>query len=79
MCAALLLGALLICTGSAPSTFAQARTPPAPVPDDLAPTEIPALIREVARSEHAMQPRRFEYTWTTKITDREVNKRGEVT
>ncbi len=51
----------------------------APTAHDAPPPAISAFIRAVAQSEHAMQPRRFEYTWTTKITDREVNKRGEVT
>ncbi len=51
----------------------------APTANDATTPDIPAFIRAVAQSEHAMQPRRFEYTWTTKITDREVNKRGEVT
>lgn len=37
-----------------------------------------ALIREVARSERAMQPRRLEYTWTTREVRRDVNERGEV-
>jgi hypothetical protein len=41
--------------------------------------DIPALLREVARSERAMTQRRFEYTWTMKVTNRDVNKRGEVT
>lgn len=40
--------------------------------------DIHALIREVAQSERAMQPRRFEYTWTTKVTERESGKRGEI-
>lgn len=37
-----------------------------------------ALILEVARNEKAMLARRLEYTWTAKITDRELNNRGEV-
>lgn len=37
-----------------------------------------ALIREVARNERAMQPRRLEYTWTTREVRRDVNERGEV-
>jgi hypothetical protein len=41
--------------------------------------DIPALILEVARNERAMLQRRLEYTWTMKLTDRDVNKRGEVT
>jgi hypothetical protein len=41
--------------------------------------DIPALLREVARNERAMTPRRLEYTWTMKVTNRDVNKRGEVT
>ena len=41
--------------------------------------DAPALIREVARRESAMQSRRFEYTWTTKVTDRRVNDEGAVT
>ena len=41
--------------------------------------DIPALLREVARSERALTPRRFEYTWTMKVTNRDMNKRGEVT
>jgi hypothetical protein len=66
----LLLGACLACLTAA----AQTTTQPAAVGAD-----IPALIREVARSEHAMQPRRLEYTWTAKVTEREVDKRGAVT
>ena len=46
---------------------------------DVATLDISALIREVAQNERAMQPRRLEYTWTTKVTEREVNKRGEIT
>ncbi|HEX7957189.1 MAG TPA: hypothetical protein VF508_09615 [Pyrinomonadaceae bacterium] len=38
-----------------------------------------ALILEVARNEKAMLARRLEYTWTAQVTDREVNKRGQVT
>jgi hypothetical protein len=41
--------------------------------------DIPALIREVAKNERAMTPRRLQYTWTLKQILREVNKRGEVT
>ncbi|MCA1591999.1 MAG: hypothetical protein LC754_04990 [Acidobacteria bacterium] len=41
-------------------------------------TDIAALIREVARREHEMQPRRFEYTWTSKTVERETGERGEV-
>jgi hypothetical protein len=33
---------------------------------------------EVALKEKAMLARRLEYTWTAKITDRELDKRGEV-
>ena len=41
-------------------------------------SEVTALLLEVARNERAMTARRLEYTWTTKITERELNKRGEV-
>jgi hypothetical protein len=42
-------------------------------------SETSALILEVARNEKAMLARRLEYTWTVKVTGRELNKRGEVT
>lgn len=78
----LVLSALFLCAASV--TSGQAQTPPAPTAqtagtNDVAALDIPALLREVARSERAMTPRRFEYTWTMKVTNREVNKRGEVT
>ncbi|HEX8719421.1 MAG TPA: hypothetical protein VF736_02155 [Pyrinomonadaceae bacterium] len=41
--------------------------------------DVPALILEVARNEKALLARRLEYTWTATTTDREVNKRGQVT
>lgn len=63
-CLALLLAASLV--------------PGAAARQDASATDIPALIREVARSERAMQPRRLEYTWTTTVTERDVNDRGEV-
>jgi hypothetical protein len=50
----------------------------AEIPADLTKLDVHALIREVAESERAMQPRRLEYTWTAKVTDRELDKRGEV-
>lgn len=40
--------------------------------------EVLALLLEVAQNEKAMLGRRLEYTWTAKMTDRELNKRGEV-
>jgi hypothetical protein len=84
---ALLFVALLLGAGAA---FAPARAQPparesspgtrakAEIPADLSQLDARALIREVAQSERAMQARRLEYTWTAKVTDREVNKRGEV-
>ncbi len=81
-------GVLLLCVVAAASAYGQQPTGVtaqpaaprrAPTANDAITQDIPALIRAVAQSEHAMQPRRLEYTWTTKITDREVNKRGEVT
>lgn len=44
---------------------------------DAGPIDPAALVREVARSERAMQPRRLEYTWTTREVRRELNDRGE--
>ncbi|MDT7690466.1 MAG: hypothetical protein QOE46_3225 [Acidobacteriota bacterium] len=41
--------------------------------------DVSALLLEVARNEKTMLRRRLEYTWTAKVTDRERNKRGEVT
>jgi hypothetical protein len=65
------------CQQSAPAPSAAVRAK-AEIPADLTRLDTRALIREVAESEHAMQPRRLEYTWTTKVTDRELGKRGEV-
>src|SRR5919202_5179061 len=52
---------------------------PAPAPQGAESFDISALILEVARNERAMTARRLEYTWTAKTTERELNKRGEVT
>lgn len=41
-------------------------------------SDVRALVSEVALKEKAMLARRLEYTWTAKITDRELGKRGEV-
>jgi len=41
-------------------------------------SDVTALLLEVARNERAMTARRFEYTWTLKVTDRELGKGGEV-
>lgn len=38
-----------------------------------------ALILEVARRAKAVDARRYDYTWMTKYTEREVNARGAVT
>ena len=40
--------------------------------------DVPALLMEVALSEKAMTARRLEYTWTARLTERELGKRGEV-
>jgi hypothetical protein len=40
--------------------------------------DVRALLMEVALKEKGMLARRLEYTWTAKITDRELGKRGEV-
>jgi hypothetical protein len=74
---ALLIIALIVSASAAPLGLGQTQLPPAQ--SDVAPQDSPALIRAVAQSEHAMQPHRMEYTWTMKLTEREVNKRGEVT
>jgi hypothetical protein len=74
---ALITIALIVSASAAPFGLGQTPAPPAQI--DLAPQDIPALIRAVAQSEHAMQPHRMEYTWTMKLTEREVNKRGEIT
>lgn len=58
-----------------PSPEARAK---AELPSDLTKLDVNALIREVAQSERAMQPRRLEYTWTAKVTERESGKRGEI-
>ena len=42
-------------------------------------SEVASLLLEVARNEKAMLTRRLQYTWTAQVTDREVNKRGQVT
>ncbi|MFL6282453.1 MAG: hypothetical protein ACJ74Q_04735 [Pyrinomonadaceae bacterium] len=42
------------------------------------PSDVRALLMEVALKEQGMLARRLEYTWTAKITDRELGKRGEV-
>jgi hypothetical protein len=41
-------------------------------------SDVRALLMEVALKEKGMLARRLEYTWTAKITDRELDKRGEV-
>jgi hypothetical protein len=40
--------------------------------------DVPALLSEVALKEKAMTARRLEYTWTARLTDRELGRRGEV-
>ncbi|HEV7889335.1 MAG TPA: hypothetical protein VGP08_01790 [Pyrinomonadaceae bacterium] len=40
--------------------------------------DVRALLMEVALKEKSMLARRLEYTWTAKVTDRELGKRGEV-
>jgi hypothetical protein len=40
--------------------------------------DVRALLMEVALKEKGMLARRLEYTWTAKVTDRELGKRGEV-
>lgn len=42
------------------------------------PSDVPALLLEVARNEKALLARRLEYTWTARIVERELGKRGEV-
>ena len=41
-------------------------------------SDVRALLSEVALKEKSMSARRLEYTWTAKVTDRELGKRGEV-
>lgn len=41
-------------------------------------SEVTSLLLEVARNERAMSGRRLEYTWTSKITERELDKGGGV-
>jgi hypothetical protein len=41
-------------------------------------SEVSALLLEVARNEKALSARRLEYTWTVKITERELDKSGGV-
>lgn len=40
--------------------------------------DVPALLMEAASKERSMLARRLEYTWTATLTDRELDKRGEV-
>lgn len=40
--------------------------------------DVRALLMEVALKEKSLLARRLEYTWTAKVTDRELGKRGEV-
>ena len=40
--------------------------------------DVRALLAEVALREKSMLARRLEYTWTARVTDRELGKRGEV-
>lgn len=42
------------------------------------PLDVRALLMEVALKEKSMLARRLEYTWTAKVTERELGKRGEV-
>ncbi|MFL6207815.1 MAG: hypothetical protein ACJ74W_03150 [Pyrinomonadaceae bacterium] len=74
---ALIIIALIVSAIAAPFGLGQTQSPPAQI--DLGPQDISELIHAVAQSEHAMQAHRMEYTWTLKLTEREVNKRGEVT
>ena len=46
--------------------------------DGAEPSDVRVLLMEVALKEQGMLARRLEYTWTAKITDRELDKRGEV-
>lgn len=41
-------------------------------------SDVRALLMEVALKEKSMLTRRLEYTWTAKVTERELGKRGEV-
>lgn len=41
-------------------------------------SEVSALLLEVARNERALGARRLEYTWTVKVTDRELDRGGGV-
>ena len=40
--------------------------------------DVRALLMEVALNERGMLARRLEHTWTAKVTERELGKRGEV-
>lgn len=42
-------------------------------------SDVRALLMEVALKEKAMLARRLEYTWTARMTERELGRRGEVT
>ena len=42
------------------------------------PVDVRALLMEVALKEKSMLARRLEYTWTARVTERELGKRGEV-
>jgi hypothetical protein len=69
--ALLMLAALLVAQSAPPSDWAGAR-------QTAEGFDVGALLMEVARNEKAMLPRRLEYTWTAKVTDRERDKRGGV-
>ena len=71
-----LLALTLLLGPHAPSTCARAGAAAPPQAGEAA--EVAALILEVARNERAMLARRLEYTWTAKVTGRELNKRGEL-
>jgi hypothetical protein len=61
------------------SLLARAPSPAAAQTKAAEPSDVRALLLEVARNERALLARRLEYTWTALVIDRELGRRGEVT
>jgi hypothetical protein len=72
--------ALTLCAQAAltPRSLASSSQDVAQRKEGAEPSDVRALLMEVALKERSMLARRLEYTWTAKITDRELDKRGEV-
>jgi len=74
-----MMSRLIIAACVSLSLSAQAARPARAQSDAKAePVDVRALLTEVALKEKSMLARRLEYTWTARVTDRELGKRGEV-